>query len=72
MMAELFGVDIAAERERYVFAGDSPNDAPMFGYFPNALGAANVRDFADRLEHKPRWIALGAFGRRLRGAGETR
>ena len=62
MMAELFGVDIAAERERYVFAGDSPNDAPMFGYFPNALGVANVRDFADRLEHKPRWIASARSG----------
>jgi HAD superfamily hydrolase (TIGR01484 family) len=62
MMAELFGVDIAAERERYVFAGDSPNDSPMFGYFPNALGVANVRDFADRLEHKPRWIASARSG----------
>ncbi len=62
MMSELFGVDIAAERERYVFAGDSPNDAPMFGYFPNALGVANVRDFADRLEHKPRWIASARSG----------
>ncbi|TAJ85462.1 HAD-IIB family hydrolase [Reyranella sp.] len=62
MMAELFGADIAAERERYVFAGDSPNDAPMFGYFPNALGVANVRDFADRLEHKPRWIASARSG----------
>ncbi len=62
MMSELFGVDIAAERAHYVFAGDSPNDAPMFGYFPNALGVANVRDFADRLEHKPRWIASARSG----------
>lgn len=62
MMSELFGIDIAAERERYVFAGNSPNDAPMFGYFPNAVGVANVRDFADRLEHKPRWIASARSG----------
>ena len=26
--------DLDAERERYVFVGDSPNDAPMFAYFP--------------------------------------
>ena len=38
MMAELFGVDLDAARARYVFAGNSPNDAPMFGFFPNARG----------------------------------
>ncbi len=54
MMDELFGIDLATERAAYVFAGDSPNDAPMFGYFPNAVGVANVADFADRLEHRPR------------------
>jgi HAD superfamily hydrolase (TIGR01484 family) len=62
MMQELFGVDLEAERERYVFCGDSPNDAPMFGYFPNAVGVANVRDFADRMAHLPRWITAGRSG----------
>ena len=46
MMGELFGVELEAERAAYVFAGDSPNDSPMFGFFPNAVGVANVRDFA--------------------------
>lgn len=64
MMRELFGVDLdaGAERQRYVFSGDSPNDAPMFGYFPNAVGVANVRDFADRMAHLPRWIAAQRSG----------
>jgi HAD superfamily hydrolase (TIGR01484 family) len=62
MMSELFGVDLAAERSRYVFAGDSPNDSPMFGFFPNAVGVANVRDFADRMEHRPHWIAARRSG----------
>ena len=31
-----------------MFAGDSPNDAPMFAFFPNAVGVANVRRFLDR------------------------
>ena len=34
LFAEVFAIDLDAERERYVFAGDSPNDAPMFAYFP--------------------------------------
>jgi HAD superfamily hydrolase (TIGR01484 family) len=62
MMGELFGVDLAAEAERYVFAGDSPNDSPMFGFFPNAVGVANVRDFADAMPHLPRWITAGRSG----------
>jgi HAD superfamily hydrolase (TIGR01484 family) len=62
MMRELFGVDLDAERARYVFAGDSPNDSPMFRYFPNAVGVANVRDFADRMPHLPRWITARRSG----------
>jgi HAD superfamily hydrolase (TIGR01484 family) len=62
MMQELFGIDLTAERGSYVFAGDSPNDSPMFGWFPNAVGVANVADFADRLQHRPRWITMGRSG----------
>ncbi len=62
MMGELFGVDLARAAERYVFAGDSPNDSPMFGFFPNAVGVANVRDFADAMPHLPRWITVGRSG----------
>ena len=60
MMRELFEVDLDAERDRYVFAGDSPNDQPMFGYFPNAVGVANVRDFT--LQTPPAWITSGRSG----------
>jgi HAD superfamily hydrolase (TIGR01484 family) len=62
MMRELFGVDIETERARYVFSGDSPNDAPMFGFFPNAVGVANVRDFATDMDHLPRWITAARSG----------
>lgn len=62
MMRELFGIDLAVDKAAYVFSGDSPNDAPMFGYFPNAVGVANVVDFADLLEHRPRWVTSGRSG----------
>ena len=62
MMAELFGVDLERDRAAYVFAGDSPNDAPMFGFFPNAVGVANVAEIADRLAHKPAWITKARSG----------
>ena len=62
MMGEQFGIDIDTERERWVFAGDSPNDAPMFGFFPNAVGVANVRDFAADMDRLPRWITTARSG----------
>jgi HAD superfamily hydrolase (TIGR01484 family) len=63
-LAAEFGSDIdrPAERERWVFIGDSPNDAPMFGYFPHAVGVANVRDFAARLAATPRYVTRARSG----------
>ena len=56
MLREDFGIDAAAERERLVFVGDSPNDQPMFDFFPNATGVANVRDMADLMTVFPAWV----------------
>ncbi|HEY0878632.1 MAG TPA: HAD-IIB family hydrolase [Zeimonas sp.] len=64
MMRERFGVDVDddAQRARCVFVGDSPNDAPMFAFFPNAVGVANVTDFAGRIEAMPAWITASRAG----------
>ena len=56
LFAESFGIDLDAQRAAFVFAGDSPNDAPMFSYFPNAVGVANVLDFGDRLTAWPAFV----------------
>jgi HAD superfamily hydrolase (TIGR01484 family) len=56
VLSQDFAIDAAAERERIVFAGDSPNDQPMFGFFPNAVGVANVRDMADLMSVLPAWV----------------
>ncbi|HSI00218.1 MAG TPA: HAD-IIB family hydrolase [Reyranella sp.] len=62
MMAELLGVDLAKDAESWIFSGDSPNDSPMFGFFPNGVGVANVRDFADAMPHPPRWVTRARSG----------
>ena len=64
LLAEVFGVavDDARERQRWVFVGDSPNDAPMFGFFENAVGVANVLDFADRLVQAPAYVTAARAG----------
>lgn len=62
LMREEFGIDLDAARERYVFAGDSPNDAPMFAHFPHAIGVANIAEFTGRLSHEPRYVTRGRGG----------
>lgn len=63
-LGALFGLDIddPACADRIVFVGDSPNDQPMFAFFRNAVGVANVAEYA--LETPPRWVtrAKGAAG----------
>jgi len=62
LFAEVFGEDLAAVREQVVFAGDSPNDEPMFRAFPNAVGVANVREWAALMTHLPRWVTPSPGG----------
>ena len=62
LMRERHAADLDRERERYVFIGDSPNDAPMFAYFPHSVGVANVREFEGRLPHEPAYVTKAASG----------
>ena len=59
---DVLGIDLDAARERFVFCGDSPNDAPMFGFFPYACGVANVRDFLGRMPAMPAYVAEARGG----------
>ena len=56
LMRECFGIDLDADKECFVFVGDSPNDAPMFEYFPHSVGVANVSDFEGTLGAEPAYV----------------
>ena len=62
LMRERFGIDLDAERARFAYAGDSPNDAPMFGFLPNSVGVANVRGFVGKLAALPGYVTQGHSG----------
>ncbi len=62
LMRECFGVDLDAQREQYLFVGDSPNDAPMFAYFSNSVGVANVADFGGRISQLPTYVTRERCG----------
>ncbi|WP_439113070.1 HAD-IIB family hydrolase [Hydrogenophaga sp.] len=60
------GRELDHETERWVYVGDSTNDARMFGHFPHSVGVANVARFWYQLSHRPRYVTQGE-----RGAGFT-
>jgi hydroxymethylpyrimidine pyrophosphatase-like HAD family hydrolase len=61
-MRDCHGIDLDHERAHYVFVGDSPNDAPAFGYFPHAIGVANVRDFELECGEAPAYVTQARCG----------
>ena len=61
-MRERFGLDLDLCKSEFVFVGDSPNDQPMFGYFPHSVGVANVKNFLDMMPTKPAYVTDAACG----------
>ena len=48
--------------EEWLYIGDSPNDEPMFEWFPYSVGVANIGKYLDQLTHHPRWITRASSG----------
>jgi HAD superfamily hydrolase (TIGR01484 family) len=62
IVRELFGRDLDAEIDRWVYVGDSTNDVLMFERFPHSIGVANIRRFEAELSHPPTYITPGERG----------
>jgi HAD superfamily hydrolase (TIGR01484 family) len=70
LFAERFHLDLDQANRQVVFAGDSPNDAPMFGFFQNSVGVANVRRFEKLLKEKPKYVTHAGAGAGFRELAE--
>lgn len=62
LFSEIFQVELDSNKEAVIFSGDSPNDAPMFTYFPHGVGVANILQFVDELPGKPAWVTRETGG----------
>jgi len=62
IVRELWGRDLDAEIDRWVYVGDSTNDQVMFEHFPHTVGVANIRRFEAQLTHPPRFITPSERG----------
>ncbi|MBI1860635.1 MAG: HAD-IIB family hydrolase [Deltaproteobacteria bacterium] len=50
-------------RDEVAFVGDSPNDEPLFEFFPNAVGVANVAPFLGKMKSHPRFLTQEKGGK---------
>jgi hypothetical protein len=55
-MRERLGLELDAEKDSFTYCGDSPNDEPMFGYFPISVAVRNVLKFLDQMQTLPAYI----------------
>jgi HAD superfamily hydrolase (TIGR01484 family) len=62
MVRRLLDRDLDAEREHWVYVGDSTNDQLMFGIFPLSVGVANLIEFAAELQVWPTYITEAERG----------
>ncbi len=56
LFEEVFNENLEQIKEQVIFIGDSPNDSPMFSFFPHSVGVANVRRFEGQMTCEPSWI----------------
>lgn len=57
-------------KRRVLFCGDSPNDEPMFTFFPLSCGVANIEEFLDLLTCQPTFVATQRGGKGFAEAAE--
>lgn len=64
MFEEVLGHRLEDVKDQVIYIGDSPNDAPMFSYFPHSVGVANVSHFKGMMDHYPAWVTKreGGYG----------
>jgi hydroxymethylpyrimidine pyrophosphatase-like HAD family hydrolase len=62
IVQQLWGRDLDAEMDRWVYVGDSTNDQIMFEHFAHSVGVANIRRFESQLMHPPRYITPSERG----------
>jgi HAD superfamily hydrolase (TIGR01484 family) len=62
IVQQLWGRDLDAEMDRWVYVGDSTNDQVMFEHFAHSIGVANIRRFEAQLKHPPPYITPSERG----------
>jgi len=55
-LKERFSLQWEVASKTMLFAGDSPNDEPMFEALELSVGVANVKNFSHKMKHLPKYV----------------
>jgi HAD superfamily hydrolase (TIGR01484 family) len=61
-LRSVFRARLAPDDRRWLYVGDSVNDAPLFAAFSLSVGVANVRTVLGLLPHQPRFVTRAPEG----------
>jgi HAD superfamily hydrolase (TIGR01484 family) len=61
-LEERFSIKWQDAARTMLFAGDSPNDEPMFEALELSVGVANVRNFSHKMKHLPKYVTVKSGG----------
>lgn len=56
LLKDEFNMSESNIKSNCLFCGDSPNDEPMFAYFPNSVGVANIKNYLSSLKAPPAFV----------------
>lgn len=57
------GAPLSIGANSIAYTGDSPNDEPLFGFFENSVGVANVSRFLSQMKSPPKFMTHQEGGR---------
>lgn len=57
-----FGQSRGIHKNQVVYSGDSPNDEPLFGFFPISVGVANVAKYLPKMNQLPKFMTPSEGG----------
>ncbi len=66
-----FQLSAEEAKKQCAFAGDSPNDEPMFKYFPHSFAVANIQNFMDQIKNPPTYVAAKKGGKGFAEIAQT-
>ncbi len=61
-LSEALDIRVETMRDKVAYCGDSPNDAPMYAYFPMGIGVANIVPYAEIMPHLPAYVTTREGG----------
>ena len=56
LLEQEFSISPEQAKKQCAFSGDSPNDEPMFAFFPQSYAVANIKPFLSQIKNPPTHI----------------